>query len=233
MKKPAALVAVGVLIVAACAAPLPQTPPRGQSAEVAAPTVRSGAAWNYIAHDGYTGLPRGTATYRVAAVQGDDVTVEVTHDSRARTERYTRDWNWRERAMTNLQNFRYDPPYAALPFPLTAGKTWRSYVQSTDPATGKVNRVRIDGKVLGWDRIKVPAGEFDALKVRRYVYAGNAAFFKTEERIEEYDWYAPQPGIVVRHEARSEHMDTSMNCKGQCNVVRGDWLVMELASHGG
>jgi hypothetical protein len=81
--------------------------------------------------------------------------------------------------------------------------------------------------------VQVPAGAVDALKVRRYVYAGNAEFFKTEERIQEYDWYAPQLGLIVRSEAKSEHMDNSMNCKGQCNIVRGDWIVMELASHGG
>ena len=63
-----------------------------------------------------------------------------------------------------------------------------------DPATGRTNRVRIDGKVLGWERVKVPAGDFDALKIERYVYAGNAGFFRTEERIREYDWYAPQAG---------------------------------------
>lgn len=223
------LAVIAALALAACAAPLPQSPPSGQSAQVGPPPVRTGQASTYVLHDGYTGLPRGTVTYRVGAVQDDDVTVDVTHDNRASTEHYTKDGNWRERPMANLQDFRYDPPYAALPFPLFAGKTWQAYVRATDPATGKANRVRIDGAVLGWDRVRTPAGEFDALKIRRYVYAGNAEFFKTEERIEEYDWYAPQPGVVVRHEARSEHMDMSMNCKGQCTIVRGDWIVAELA----
>ncbi|MGE5522171.1 MAG: hypothetical protein ACM3SS_00540 [Rhodospirillaceae bacterium] len=227
------LALAAAVAVTACTAPLPRTPPAGQPSEVAAPTVRTGETLRYVAHDGYTGLPRGTTTYRVIGIHGDDVNVAVRHDNRAWTERYTKDWNWRERPMTNLQNFRYDPPYAALPFPLAAGKTWRTYVNATDPATGRTNRVRIDGEVLGWERVKVPAGEFDTLKVRRYVYAGNAAFFKTEERIVEHDWYAPQLAAIVRSEAKSEHFDNSMNCKGQCNLVRGDWIVMELAGSGG
>ena len=111
--------------------------------------------------------------YRVTAVEGDAVTVQLRHEGRDSMQRYTRDLNWRERPMTNLQNFRYDPPYPALPFPLEAGKTWQAYVNATDPATGRVNRVRIDGTVLGWERVKVSAGEFDALKVQRMVYAGN------------------------------------------------------------
>jgi hypothetical protein len=192
-----------------------------------------GDIWTYAVHDGYTGLSRGTAEYRVTGIQNEIVTMDVRNGNRAWTERYTKDLNWRERPMTNLQSFRYEPAYASLPFPLGAGKHWQSSVRATDPATGKTNRVRIDAEVLGWDRVQVPAGAFDALKVRRYVYAGNAAFFKTEERIEEYDWYAPALGLIVRSEAKSEHMDNSMNCKGQCTIVRGDWIVMELASHGG
>jgi hypothetical protein len=228
MKK--ALIAL-TLTLAACAAPLSQTPPPGQQAQVSAHTIRGGEAWRYTAHDGYTGLPRGTLDYRIVSVQDDIINVEVRHDNRDWIERYTKDWNWRERPMTNLQNFRYDPPYAALPFPLSAGKRWQTYVRATDPATGRTNRVRIDGEVLGWERIELPAGAFDALKVRRYVYAGNAEFFKTEERITEYDWYVPQLGIVARSETLSEHMDNSKSCKGQCNRIKGDWTVVELASY--
>ena len=224
----AAMIALG-----ACATRLPQTPPPGLPAEVQAPVALGAQSWRYTARDGYTGLPRGTLAYRLIGAQGSTESFEVRHDNQVWTERYTKDWNWRERPMTNLQNFRYDPPYAALPFPLAPGKRWQTYVRATDPATGRSNRVRIDGVVLGWYKVRVPAGEFDTLKVQRYVYAGNAAFFKTEERIEEYDWYAPQLGMVVRSEALSEHTDTSKTCKGQCNRIRGNWIVTELASYGG
>jgi hypothetical protein len=167
----------------------------------------------------------------VAAIEGDAITVQLRHEGRDSTERYTRDWNWRERPMTNLQNFRYEPPYPALPFPLEAGKTWRAYVQATDPATGRVNRVRIDGKVLGWDRVKVPAGEFDALAVQRTVYAGNRDHFLSEEYITEIDWYAPGAGGIVKHSSRSGHVDTRRGCDRVCNQwVDGGWNVVELLS---
>jgi hypothetical protein len=133
--------------------------------------------------------------------------------------------------MTNLQNFRYEPPYPALPFPLEAGKTWRSYVKATDPATGRVNRVRIDGAVLGWERVKVPAGEFDALVVRRVVYAGNHDHFLSEEYITEVDWYSPGAGIV-KHSSRSGHIDTRLGCDRVCNQwINSGWNVAELLSH--
>lgn len=222
-----------LLLAVGCATPLPQTAPAGIPARVTAPEVRAGDDWKYTLHDGYTKLPRGMLEYRVIAVEGDTVTVQLRHEGRDSVERYTRDWNWRERPMTNLQNFRYDPPYAALPFPLEAGKTWRAYVKATDPATGRVNRVRIDGTVLGWERVKVPAGEFDALKVRRLVYAGNHDHFLTEEQIAEIDWYAPGVGRIVKHASNSGHYDTRIGCDdrfGCSQWVNNGWNVVELVS---
>ncbi len=222
-----------LLLVAGCAGSLPQTPPAGVPPQVAAPDIRMGDEWKYSLHDGYTKLPGGTFEYRVTAVEGDTVTVQLRHEGRDSTQRYTRDWNWRERPMTNLQNFRYEPPYPALPFPLEAGKTWRAYVNATDPASGRVNRVRIDGSVRGWERVKVPAGEFDALVVQRVVYAGNQIYFLGEEYITEVDWYSPSAGGIVKHASRSGHIDTSRGCgDGGCWWwVDSGWNVVELVSY--
>jgi hypothetical protein len=226
------LLALSALLLFAGCGTLPQTPPAGMPAKVAAPDIRTGDEWKYSFHDGYTKLPRGTLEYRVTVVEADAVTVQLRHEGRESMQRYTRDWNWRERPMTNLQNFRYDPAYTALPFPLEAGKTWRAYVKATDPATGRVNRVRIDGKILGWERVKVPAGEFDALTVQRVVYAGNHDHFLSEEYITEIDWYSPGAGGIVKHSSRSGHLDTRLGCDRICNQwIDSGWNVVELVSH--
>ncbi len=227
------LLLAALLLAAGCATSLPQTPPAGVPAQVTAPGIRAGDDWKYSLHDGYTKLPRGTLDYRVNSVQGDTVTVQLLHEGRESTQLYTRDWNWRERPMTNLQNFRYDPPYPALPFPLEAGKTWRAYVKAIDPASGRANRVRIDGKVLGWERVKVPAGEFDAIVVRRTVYAGNADYSRGEETISEFDWYSPRLGGIVKHASASAYFDKMRGCDERfCSAwVKNDWNVVELLSH--
>jgi hypothetical protein len=217
------------LFAAGCASQLPQNPPAGVPAQVTAQPPKSGDTWTYALHDGYTKIARGTVSKRVTAVGADGITIAVDQNGRESTERYTSDWNWRERPMTNLQNFRYDPAYPALPFPLESGKKWSTRVNATDPATGRVNSVRVDGEVLGWERVRVPAGEFDALKVKRVVYAGNAEPFLGEEKINEVDWYAPKIGRIVRHESASGHLDTRLGCDRTCNQwVQNDWNVLEL-----
>ncbi len=225
---------LSMLLLAACASPLPQTPPAGQSGAVSAPQPLVGDIWRYAARDGYTGMAKGELEYRIDAITSDTINVTLQQGDRTANERYTRDWNWRERPMTNLQNFRYEPAYPALPFPLEAGKTWQSYIRATDPGTGQVNRVRIDGKVLGGERVKVPAGEFDALKVRRLVYAGNHDYFRGEEHIAEFDWYAPKLGQIVKHVSTSGHQDKAQSCDdffSDCNWIKGDWNVVELVNH--
>lgn len=223
---------VFALLLTGCATPLSQSPPSGIPASVSQPQVSVGDSWTYQWHDGYTGFSKGTYRYALAAVDAQRMTVQVTHDSEpVATQIFTQDGNWLEKPMANLQNFRYSPPYPALPFPLEAGKTWQAYIQATDPATGQTQRVRIDGKVLGWERVKVPAGEFDALKVRRLVYAGNQGYFRGEENIVEYDWYAPRPGQVVKQVSSSGYHDKTQGCDdGGCNNwVLNDWNVIELS----
>jgi hypothetical protein len=234
MKNPVPLV---ILLLVGCATPLPQNPPAGLAPRVAAPVMTAGVSWTYRAHDGYTKLDRGTYRATLVAAEPRMLTVEVSHGSAAQTHRYTQDWNWIEKPMTNLQNFRFEPPFPALPFPLEAGKQWRARVKATDPATGRVNTVLIHGDVLGWERVRVPAGEFDAIKVRRIVYAGNAEFFRGEEHIFEYDWYAPALGQVVKRSTSSEHFDRSQSCDDghvslNCQRIRGDWIITELESYG-
>lgn len=226
------LFALGLL--AACATTDVSVPGTG-GPSAAAPAVRAGTYWEYAVRDGYTGTPRGTYRYTVSRVDADRIIVDVTRDGeRVDTEIYASDWKGLEHPLRNLRRFRYAPPYPAYLFPLQPGQRWRSVVSSTDPVTGKSYRTHVHASVGGWRRIKVPAGEFDAIQVRRYVYAGNAEFFRFQEEIIETDWYAPAVGHAVASEGTSSHLDTSRSGGGRGDPplrVRGDWLIAELVRH--
>lgn len=207
MKQQGSLSLLAMLVLAAgCAAPLPQTPPAGVSPLASASEVQPGNSWRYAVHDGYTRLPRGTVEYRVSAIQGDTVTFTVLNGDRESTELYARNGNWLQRPATNMQTFAYNPPYPAFAFPLTPGKTWRSRVTATDPADGRSFPVLIEGTVLGWERVRVPAGEFDTLKVRRNVFLD---YFEQGVRgqsvIVEHEWYAPAVKQAARRETTSRY----------------------------
>jgi len=222
-------------LIAGCATTVePGRPPPG-AATASAPTVKAGDYWEYAVRDGYTGLPRGLYRYTVSQSDAGRVVVDLTRDGeRIDSYVYTADWNGLEHPLRNLQRFRYAPPYPAYAFPLYAGQQWRSVVSSTDPVTGKSYRTHVHANVVGWRRIKVPAGEFDALEVHRRVYAGNMEFFRLQEEIVETDWYAPAAGFAVASEGTSSHIDTSRGGGGRRDPplrVRGDWLIAELVRY--
>lgn len=218
-----------LLLLAGCATsgfpPASNPPPRAD-----APQIHVGDTWVYRATDAYTGLDRGGYQHTVVAIDHNTATVRVARlDRSAEVEqRYTLDWNWHLREMTNLQPFRFDPPYPAFQFPLQPGKSWQASVAATDPVTGRTNRVRVDADVIGWERVTVPAGAFDAIHVRRLVYAGNYEYFRGQEQIAEHDWYVPALNGVVRRETNSGYCDLT-----QVRMCwrRNDWTVAELVEY--
>lgn len=222
------------VILAACAYPAPQPPPPG-AASVPAPSLKQGEFWEYAVRDGYSGGSRGLYRYTVASVDAQRITVEVTRNGeRVDTHFYAPGWQGLEHPLRNIQRLRYAPPYPAYIFPLYPGQHWRVAVQSTDPATGRTYSTHVHATVGGWRRIRVPAGEFDAIEVQRRVYAGNAEFFRLQEEITETDWYAPAVGNAVVRQGTSSHVDTSRGGGGPGDpplVVRGEWLIAELVRH--
>jgi hypothetical protein len=240
------LVSALALFAAGCATELPQTPPAGKAAQVAAPEFQVGNQWRYAVHDGFTRLPRGTIDYRVSAVQGDTVTVDVRTNGLESTEIYTRDGNWLKHPAPNLHMLSYSPAYPAYAFPLTPGKAWNARVMATDPATGQRIPVTVQARVLGWDRIKVPAGEFDAIKLQRNVFVDYwVPNVRGPNVAREFEWYVPTLKQAARRETSGKYLTYLAGNPGAGFVLaRGgrsdgggpryvddDWTVHELVSH--
>jgi hypothetical protein len=227
-----ALAALGVL--AGCATESTYVPANAP-ASIAPAQVKVGDFWEYAVRDAYTGLERGLHRYEVSHVEPGRVVVDVTRDGqRLDSAIYSAGWNGLEHPLPNLQRFRYQPAFPAYAYPLDPGKSWYTVVDATDPVTRETYKVHIQGKVLGWERITVPAGAFDALKIQRYVFAGNSTAVKSQEEIAETDWYVPALGRVARTQASSEHFDNSMGGGdgGEYPLrVRGDWLIAELVRY--
>jgi hypothetical protein len=193
----------------------------------------------YRVVNAYNGEVRGEIRYRVDKVETASVIVSVSADSPyagvAHTEVYTTEGNWLRHPIVNHDrptDYDFAPPYPAYLFPLDIGKAWSTRVNATNPVTGQRRSVRVDGQVMGAERVSTPAGTFDALKIRRLVYAGDWDGFLRETQILQLDWYAPALGRSVRTESNSQWQDTSRCSRSGCTWFRGDWDVLELVSYG-
>lgn len=218
--------------VAACA-PIPAGTPMQSSASAETPSLTIGDSWTYRVRDGYTGLARPDQRLRVTGADSDRVRVAASRsEGQDEAQIFDREWNWLSRPATNLQSFEYSPAYRALSFPLAVGKTWRATATATDPRDGRRFPVWIEGTVQGWEKVKVPAGEFEALKVRRMVFIDYWEYaLRGRSEIVEYEWYAPAVKQAVRREDRSQHLSYLYSDDKGPSWVRDDWLIAELASY--
>src|SRR5262245_17772109 len=164
-----------LFVAGGCAAVMLATSAGG----VAAPVV--GEKYVYRIVNGYNNEVRGQLYYQVGKVDADAYVVSVTPDSPwggvERTEIYTKDGNWWRRPLASHgQNVEYvfKSAYPAYAFPLEQSKSWSLRVNAIVSGDARTRSVRVDGTVLGRERIRVPAGEFDTFKVRRIIYAGDA-----------------------------------------------------------
>ena len=229
----------GIIAVAGTCIPRMLTSALAAAALVAAANPAAAAVGDvfvYRAINGYNGEPRGTVTYRVDTADAGRIVMSVTTDApalgAAHTEIYAPDGNWIRHPLTNHDQpveYEFHVAYPAYEFPLETGKSWSVRVDAVDPASGRRNSVRVDGEVLGSERVTTPAGAFDTIKVRRRTYAGDWDGFRYETNIVETDWYAPALGRAVKSESNSDYYNPSRCGRGPCRPIRGDWNIFVLA----
>jgi hypothetical protein len=108
---------------------------------------------------------------------------------------YTSEWNALEGPGISTrpgQWFTYSPHLRTLSFPLWEGKSWGGNVMWTSMGsfTG-VGNFDVVAKARGWETVKVPAGEFEAIKVEILSQGGRT-------NIRTICWYAPQAQSFVK-----------------------------------
>lgn len=199
----------------------------------------------YIVRNAYNGEVVGQIEYRVEKVDNGRSVLAVnpgsTYPAPPRTVVYAADGNWLRHPVVNhdqLIDYEFMQPFPAYVFPLETARAWSQRVNARNTITGKVHSVRVDGQVLGSERIATPAGAFDTVKIRRRIYAGDWDGFLLETNIVEMDWYSPALGRSVRLERNSTWLDQSRGAGGggvlgifnNNQQMRGDWLIYELSS---
>jgi hypothetical protein len=237
-----------VAVTGAACAPIPAGTPLQSNAAATAPLVAIGDNWTYRVRDGFGGLERGSQQYRVTEAGNGRIQVAVSREGASVDEIqiYDREWNWLKHPATHLQSFDYSPAYPAFAFPLAPGKTWRQRLTATDPVSGRRFPLTVDGVAVGWERVKVPAGEFDAIKIKRTVFFDYLEFtVRGRSEILEYEWYVPAVKQAVRREASAMYLSylygkegsssflhaVSRDGGGGPRFVRDEWLIWELVSY--
>jgi hypothetical protein len=216
-------IAVAAALVAA-SAPL--------AAQVQAPALKAGDSWTYRMVNDYNRQETGSWTREVTGTAAGGIGI-TTRAGAASTDAVLRapgalaSGELGDRARGSME-----PPVQLLPFPLAEGQSWSQKVVRTDPATGERREMLVRGRVHGWETVKVPAGEFKALKVERTLFLGDYDTFRGPTQRTETEWYAPDVRGPVRVRVFEEFCERRYNC-GMGSFMPGERSTSELTSYRG
>jgi len=218
----------------ACGLPGAYTAQRGarsRPARVAGPQPEVGRTWSLRLVNGYNS--EEVARYQEELVEGSSAGLTVKRTDRDQhtpvTERYTPDWKWVSKARPGYDVIEYSPPLIGIPFPLEIGKSWRQHSVSFNPHTKERYPVIVQGRVVGWEKIKTAAGTFDAIRIDRDAYISDSDQWKSQTEFRETDWYVPSLGRIVRSENTSGYYAVAQSGDSGAPWIRGSWNVQELA----
>jgi len=179
-----------------------------QPARVDGPTVKVGDVWMYNTLNGWTGELAYVSVNTVKKIGGGDIVMESTSLDRSIVSKILRNRDFNlvriEAPTFTRSTLPYYPNYA---FPLQVGKTWKQEVDFADTRQpDKKIRAKLEGRVVGWESVTVPAGNFLALKIEvKGWYSAPNTGGSWSGRIEDALWYAPE----VRNAVRYEYTDTT------------------------
>jgi len=211
---------LAVVLFSACATTLEGERPQSASA----PEVRVGESWTYRELNDYNGQPLGAFRYEI--VEPPLASGKLFRDGEPYAEPRALPGNWLYPATHYAYLPAFMPPYAGYSFPLNSGKSWK--YQTLPGAMGEKTPLKVYAKVRGWEKVTVPAGEFNAIKIVKHIYVGDGQWRRSPTRITEVDWYAPQAGAVVKRVHDSQYDDYR---KERDALMKGDRIRWELVNH--
>lgn len=166
--------------------------------EVAAPQVQVGDTW----HMKTTDLRAASGSYADVSFVVDQVDSDRVYITKTVTARPDSATPLIYNTQMNLEQGKtgsYSPAMQYYDFPLHVGKEWTS----TSAITGNAQKdsQKVEAKVVGWETIQTPMGEFNALQIdANYTsYLNGSVVSQGADR----SWYVPELKRAVRTEEYS------------------------------
>ncbi|MGB7300742.1 MAG: hypothetical protein WBD34_15590 [Burkholderiaceae bacterium] len=169
------------------------------------PRVLSGELWRYALINRYNGETITEVTARVATVAPElRVELVATNGRAIADEVYDSAWSIRQEPIYN-DTLVFGQAVSLLPSKLAVGV--RDQVQTTYQVAGKGKTYPwlVRTHAANWERISVPAGEFDALRIERRIGFEHDDIFRWDSRRIETLWYAPTVNRWVMREWTGEY----------------------------
>ncbi|MGH8726980.1 MAG: hypothetical protein ACREV9_02210 [Burkholderiales bacterium] len=187
-----------LLLVASCATAVERLP---------VPETQVGDRWTYQKLNAHNGNAAGTVNYEVLGLDGEAVRFQISDNKNVTTQTWPRQWNQFE--LVDGRRFVYDAGEVS-------GKT-----TAFNPATNEKVSIKIQTSFLGREKIRVPAGEFDTLKILRNIYIDDREWWKSQTRVRQISWHSPSAAQFVKQESQPSYFD--LRRSRHDTLIEGDW----------
>jgi len=182
------------------------------AAQVVAPTLKVGDTWTYRGIDNYNKQVTGTLTREVTSTDPSGIHVAVRSPDGSFDDLFRTPGELASGVLSDRARGTMDPAFQLMPFPLVEGTSWSQKVIRDDPFSREKREMLVRGKVHGWETVKVPAGEFRAMKVERTMYLGDYETFRGITQRTETEWYAPDIRGAAKVVVFEEFCQTRFGC---------------------
>jgi hypothetical protein len=193
------------------------------------PDVRVGDRWRYQVTDLFTNL-RTAVTMEVITVTNDQIHTRSAQSALAAlnptsaggfVDVWDRSWNMLRSNEPQERSYHPSPR-----FPLESGKRWTAEI-AVAPQPGVTLKYEVVAQVSGWERVTVPAGTYDAVRISmtgRFSASGADIGVGT---IDDILWYAPAIRQFVRKQIK-QLAEFSRGATGAYNNQRHErWELVE------
>jgi len=171
--------------------------------KIEAPTIKKGDSWTYNKIDGWKNQKEFTSVMVVTDVTDAGFTEEAKRTDNGVVTIFHRDKNLNLlETEVGDRKFITTPFEPHLSFPLEVGKTWEQEVTYTRNFDDRKVVASLKAKVVGWEKVSVPAGTFDALKIMiDGPYNGSSSSpsgGRWSGQRSETLWYSPEAKTTVK-----------------------------------
>jgi len=206
----AAAVALAALLtlVAGCAGPGGGA---GSGPAVEAPTYRTGDRWVYRVQSGWANPLLFDETWTVTSIGPGGIEVSVVGKGQGIDERRTERWSApglvTQGSLMDSETRRFDTPLERYRFPLRSGERWSQRVGNFNEFTGRQGTISRTVQVLGFEKVTVPAGTFDAIRLQIFTTLDDEEFWRWPTRCTYEAWYSPAVRGIVRERKRASYLE--------------------------
>jgi hypothetical protein len=204
-------------------------PPGGEPLPV--PALRIGDRWRYRRIDRYNGGLLGETLVEVVGT-GASLELSVDHGGGAPPlrERWAEPWQVLEEPFYDAP-IVFDAPVPVVPPGARTGQRLSTSTRYRSDRASDAKRWSQRLRVVGWERVTVPAGTFDALRIEREIGFEHPDVFRFDAERSDVLWMSPAVGRWVAREWTGTFMPGSP--AGRSGRAREDWIRWELTHWSG